>query len=331
LRTPYVQSLNLTLQRQLKSNLVLEASYVGKIGIKLEGHRHWNPAVFGNSPITGRPPTAQNVSERVLYPETRGIISPLSRVLGNDYRSWYHSFQMQVDKRFSNGFSVLGSYVLSKNLDSVLTPEPGLTPGAPNPFDLRSLRGRGEYDRRHAVALSWLFSPSVRFGAPAAKWILEGWSLTGLHSLQSGSPVNITMGTDIALDGTGQGNNQKAELQPGVTYGQVRLKHTGRAAMVARFFNTDAFVPVNLLPRGIYGNAGRNFLSGPALSNTDLAVLKDFPIREPFRVQLRGEFFNAFNQVNFNEPEYRRSTATFGRILGAQSGRVAQVALKALW
>ena len=108
LRTPYIQSFNLTLQRQLRQDLMVEASYVGKIGIKLEGHRHWNPAIYINSPRTGAAPSAQNVNDRVLYPEMRGILTPGSRVLGNDYRVWFHSFQGVVNKRFSKGFTVHG-------------------------------------------------------------------------------------------------------------------------------------------------------------------------------------------------------------------------------
>ncbi len=331
LRTPYTQSMNLTLQRQLARDLMVEASYAGKISIKLEGHRHWNPAVFMNSRRTGRPPTAQNVDERVLFPETLGLINTRSRVLGNDYRAWYHSFQLSVDKRFSSGFSVLGSYVLSKNLDSVVAPEPGLTPGVGNPFDLNTERGRGRFDRRHAVSVAWFWSPTVRLNNALGRHFLAGWTITGFHAIQSGAPLNFVMGTDVALDGTGQQNLQHAQLAPGFTHGTVRVKHANRDAFVRRFFNTDAFVPVNLLPRGIYGNAGRNILSGPAFSNTDFAVMKDFVAREPFKIQLRGEFFNAFNQVNFNAPETSRASGSFGRIRGAQAGRLIQLALKVLW
>ncbi len=89
--------------------------------------------------------------------------------------------------------------------------------------------------------------------------------------------------------------------------------------------------PVAQLPRGIYGNAGRNTLAGPATNRTDINLMKDIMIREPFRAQLRGEFFNAFNQVNFNAPVTTASAANFGRITGAAAGRVIQLAFKLLW
>jgi hypothetical protein len=101
--------------------------------------------------------------------------------------------------------------------------------------------------------------------------------------------------------------------------------------MIAQFFNTSAFVPVNQLPRGIYGNAGRNILSGPASVVMDASILKNFRIRDQWTLQLRGEFFNALNQVNFSAPNTNRSSSSFGRITGAGSGRSAQIALKLLW
>jgi hypothetical protein len=65
--------------------------------------------------------------------------------------------------------------------------------------------------------------------------------------------------------------------------------------------------------------------------NTDLAVMKDFPIREALRIQFRGEFFNAFNQVNFAAPQRLAQSGSFGRITSANDGRVAQLALKVIW
>lgn len=331
LRTPYTQSVNLTLQRQVLPDLMVETSYAGKFSTKLEGHRHFNPAVFMPSRRDGRPPTAQNVNERVLIPETLGLINTQSRVLGSDYRAWYHSFQLRADKRFSRGFSVLGSYVFSKLIDNVVAPEPGLTPGVANPFNLWQDRGRGNFDHRHVASFSWVWSPEHRFSTAALRHTLGGWTVTGAHFLQTGAPIAIAMGTDVAINGTGQQNLQHAQLVAGVTHRDIPLSHANRDALVRRFFNIDAFVPINQIPLGTYGNAGRNFLSGPNSSTSNLAVMKDFPVRESLKFQLRGEAFNAFNQVNFNQPDRLRTSSNFGRISGAQPGRVMQLAVKVIW
>jgi len=328
--SPYTQSMNLSIQRQVRSNLLFEATYAGKLSQKLEGHRHWNPAVFMPSPLTGLPPSAQNVDERVLFPQTRGLLNPRSRVLGNDYRQGYHSFQLRLDKRFSRGLSFMGAYVLSKNIDNVVAPEPGLTPGVGNPFNLKLEKGRGNFDRRHAITASWLWSPRTPWGGSAGR-VLNGWSLAGLHIVQSGNPIHIFMGTDVALDGTAQQNLQHAQFAPGITHADLRVERTTRDSLVRRFFNTDAYVPVNVLPRGLYGNGGRNLMSGPALVNSDFTAMKDIPIREPIRAQLRAEIFNAFNQVNFGDPDQSRASGSFGRIRSADAGRVIQLAVKILW
>jgi len=308
---------------------VLSTSYVGKLSQKLEGHRHWNPAVFGPDPLTGQAPSAQNVNNRVLFPQTRGLFNTQSRYLGNDYRSGYHAAQFRIDKRFSRGLSFLGSYVLSKGVDNVVAPQPGLTPGVSNPFNLLLDKGRGDFDRRHVIAISWLWSPDFRFSNPFAKHLLERWSLGSFHSVQSGAPIDFQMGTDVALNGTGQ--NQRAQLVNGATYQDIELDHPDRNAFVNQFFSTAAFVPPTQIPRGFYGTSGRNIVSGPASARTDISLMKDIMVREPLRAQLRGEFFNAFNQVSFNEPNTNASSGSFGRITGAGAGREIQLALKFIW
>jgi hypothetical protein len=326
---PYTQSMNLTIERQLTGSVVLSTSYVGKLSQKLEGHRHWNPAVFGPDPLTGQAPSAQNVNNRVLFPQTRGLFNTQSRYLGNDYRSGYHAAQFRLDKRFSRGLSFLGSYVLSKGIDNVVAPQPGLTPGVSNPFNLLLDKGRGDFDRRHVIAISWLWSPEFRFSNPLVRHLLERWSVGSFHSIQSGTPLEFQMGTDVALNGTGQA--QRAQLVNGVTYKDIELDHPDRNAFVNQFFNTAAFVPPGQIPRGVNGTSGRNIISGPASNRTDISLMKDIMIREPFRAQLRGEFFNAFNQVNFSDPNINASSASFGRITGAGSGREIQLALKFIW
>ncbi|MGH8246648.1 MAG: hypothetical protein ACREUU_09475, partial [Gammaproteobacteria bacterium] len=331
LSTPYTQSVNLTIQHQLRNDLMVEASYAGKFSIKLEGHRHWNPAVFMPSRRNGAPATAQNANDRVLYPETLGLINTQSRVLGNDFRAWYHSLQIAVDRRFNKGFSAQGSYVLSKLIDNVVAPEPGLTPGVANPFNLNQDRGRGNFDRRHVVSISWLWSPDPRLNNGFARGAFGGWSLSGVHFIQSGAPLNIVMGTDVAINGTGQQGLQHAQLALGITHKDLKLDHKTRDEFVREFFNTRAYVPIAQIPLGTYGNGGRNAISGPASAVTNLAVMKDVRAVEALKVQLRGEFFNAFNQVNFNAPDRQRTSSNFGRIRGAGAGRVVQLALKLIW
>ncbi|TAM82004.1 MAG: TonB-dependent receptor [Acidobacteria bacterium] len=347
--TPYDQEWNLMIQHQLTPSIMVETGYIGKIGTKIEALRTYNPARF--IPGTTYDPTTQlentlstpaNINDRVLYEP--GILSPQGFLLGNDFRSWYHGWQTQVTKRMSHGLEVVGSYTLSKSIDSSSTDNLGAT--VSNPFNLRTERGRSDWDRLHAFVASWVWSPEAHFAEPWKNRLFGDWTITGITSLQSGTPLTFASGEDVAVDGTF--GTQHAQLN-GQTIG---LSHSSRANMINQFFNTAAFVnstcnftpqpgnplaieqqnctPFNIVYSmlGQYGNSGRGILSGPAFSNTDFTIIKDIPITERYKVQFRSDFFNVFNQVNFGNPDQTVTDGTFGQITSANDGRVIQFGLK---
>ena len=329
--TPYTQSMSLTIERQVGRDVHLQLSYAGKLTQKLEGHRFWDAAVTEPDPRTGAAPSAQNANDRVYYPQTIGLYSTQNRVLGNDYRSSYQSVQVRADKRFSRGFSFVASYVFSKALDDYVLAGAGLTSGTDNPFNLKLDKGRGDFDHTHVFSMSWLWTQEHKFQNSLVNHLLQNWNIGAYHTVQSGAPIAFGLGSDIALNGTGQAGLEHAQLQPGMTYGDVGISHPTRNAFVHQFFNTAAFVPLAQMKLGTYGNAGRNFINGPALINTDFTLSREFPVRERLRAQLRGEFFNAFNQVHFLAPNTTVGSGSFGQITGANPGRVIQVAMKVLW
>ena len=326
LRTPYIQAFNLAIQRQITPTLMLESAYAGKIGIKLPALRTYNPAAFRPSSRDGSAPSDQNINDRVIFEP--GILSPQGFLLGNDFRSWYHSWQTQLNKRFSKGLTVSAAYTLSKSIDSSSTDNLGAT--VANPFDLTAERGRSDWDRRHAFVASWVFTPVQKLKSPVANAFLGGWTFSGITTIQSGNPLTFLMGDDVALDGTF--GDQRAQLRPGATVSSIIRDHPDRASMISSFFQTSAFVPTNDVPRGIYGNSGRGLISGPAFNATDLALMKDFPLMgESLRLQLRGEAFNAFNQVALGNPVTNVASGAFGRIRSAGDPRIMQIAVKILW
>jgi len=329
--TPYTQSMSLSIERQLRRDLLMQASYAGKLSQKLEGHRFWDAAVFKPDPLTGASPSAINANDRVYFPETIGIYSTQNRILGNDYRASYHSVQIRADKRFSHGFSFLGSYVFSKELDDLVSSNPGLTAGEDNPFNLKLDKGRGNYDHTHVFTFSWLWTQEHKFHQPFLKYLLENWSIGAYQTAQSGNPIEFVLSSDVALNGTGQPGFEHAQLAAGTTYANVDIAHPNRNAFVHQFFNTAAFVLLSQMQPGSYGNAGRNFSNGPSLMNSDITLIKEFRVRERFRTQFRAEFFNAFNQVHFNPPNTTVGSGSFGQITSAKPGRVIQLALKFLW
>ena len=329
--TPYVHHSNISFQRQLTNDVVVDVAYVGRFGYKLEGHRHWNPAQFINSPRTGLPPSAQNINERVIYEP--GIINPQSRVLETRYRSWYNGLELKGTKRMSHGFMFSGFYTLSKAIDTLLNQGAGLTAGVANPFDLSVMKGRSEFDRRHVIGLSWMWEQSREFDNPIVNALANGWTVSGVHNWSSGQPLNFVMGTDVAIDGTNGAGRQFAMFASGKGVDDIARDHDGQEDFINRFFDTSAFTPVRDVPLGSYGNVPKGAISGPAQAKTDIAVSRFFtlPGRESVRLQFRGELFNAFNQVNFKNPNTSANSANFGRILEAEAPRIGQVALKLLW
>ena len=192
LRTTYTHHVSASLQRQLTPNFVVEGSYIGKIGRELVGHNFFNAAPYINSPVNGAPPTLENIEDRV--PFSPGIISAASRVLGNFFRSEYHSLQLRAERRMARSFSFSASYALSKNLTNQPENTTGLISNIPNPFDLDSLWGPSFLDRRHVVAASWVWSPQRSFSNAVSNALLNGWTVTGFHRIQSGSPLVFTTG-----------------------------------------------------------------------------------------------------------------------------------------
>jgi hypothetical protein len=240
---------------------------------------------------------------------------------------------MKANKRFSRGFMFSGFYTLSRALDTLLDSGAGLTAGVANPFDLSVMKGRAQFDRRHVLGFSWMWEQSRRFENRVLEGLLGGWAISGVHNVSSGIPLNFVMGTDVALDGTGGANRQLAQLVPGATAQDIPRDHANRDDFINAFFNTNAFVPVGQLPRGMYGNMGRNVISGPAMARSDISLMRNIklPGRQGLRFQVRGELFNAFNQVNFGQPNQVVSSASFGRITSAEDGRVGQLVAKLLW
>ena len=321
LRTTYTHHVSASLQRQLTPNFVVEGSYIGKVGKKLVGHNFFNAAPYINSPLTGLPPSLQNVEERV--PASPGIISTASRVLGNFFGSEYHSMQLRVERRMARSFSFSASYALSKNTTNQPENTTGLISNIPNPFDLDSLWGPSFLDRRHVVAASWVWIPQHSFSNAISNALLNGWTVTGFHRIQSGTPLVFTTGVDVAQNGVLNAGGQYPALVPGATADDLRRDHSSTEDMLAMYFNTSAFVPLNSIPRGTYGNATRGLLYGPGDSTTDLAILRYLSLGPGLSMQLRGEVFNTFDEVNFNNPVTNISSSTFGRITGSGPGRVS--------
>jgi hypothetical protein len=157
-------------------------------------------------------------------------------------------------------------------------------------------------------------------------WLVQtaagNWNLGTIISHNSGQPFNALIGTDLANTG---GPNQRPDRVPGANvYTGLKSNLNGK-----QWLNTSA---LPLPATYTYGNEGRDDLVGPGYTDVDLSAYKDFPIKEKFTMQFRGEFFNLFNHTNYSLPNTTVQSSTFGLITtAAGQGRQVQFALKAIF
>jgi hypothetical protein len=352
-RWPYIQEWNLHVQRELAKDLLLEVGYVGTKGTKLSSFISNNdprpgPGTVGCPDVFGLlPPNACLGS--VDHPRPHRNIGPYSaNFMANNSR--YHGLQAKVERRFSSGLSLLGSYSWSHSIDLAST-FGGDTPQ--DYYNRRAGYGNSQFDQRQNFIASSLyqlpFGPGRRFvniGGPVGK-LLEGWDFNTIVRFHSGFPYGIFVERDVANIGA-RSAGQHPSLLPG------QNPNTGPGT-TDQWFNTKAFAPCDDTdptafgagaPQHCFGNLGRNTMIGPGFKNFDLSLHKTTKIHENHAIEFRAEFFNAFNNVNFGNPNgawgrlgpdrdpvtnqlIQHGNANFGIISGTQNtSREIQFALK---
>jgi carboxypeptidase family protein len=304
MRTPYSSQWNFSIQRQLPSNLLLDLSYVGSNSVKLLQSRQENRAIPGPGPVQARRP---NPKYTALTWDDNG---PPSN---------YNGLSVKLQKRFSAGLSFLTSYTWSHNLDVYSTERGGTSGGPQDPLYWRADYATSTADVKHAFLLSSVYELPFGKGkryltSGFASYVLGNWEWSNILGLYGGLPVAVTLGFDNASLGATGGQRPDLVGNP-ISDNPTRL----------RWFNTSAFArPAQFK----FGNAGRNLLRGPDLKNYDTALMKNFILHEQKTLQFRTEFFNAFNIVNFGQPNANFSSTDFGVILSAKASRSIQMSLK---
>ena len=184
--------------------------------------------------------------------------------------------------------------------------------------------GRSDFNQTHLLRVNgvWDLPQFEKLGF--LRYGLGGWEIAGLVNYSSGTPFSVTTGSAAPWLGAGR------------DIGALRLNkvHAPCAGCGSRtswartgYFDQTAFVTT---PTGTFGNSGRNSLVGPSYFDADMSLVKNFPLlkTEGSHVQLRADFFNVFNNVQFNNPTVSNSSAVFGRVTSAGAARQIQLALR---
>lgn len=316
-KSPYVQEYNLTVEQQFGSSWALRVAYVGSLSRRFFTSRDANePAYF-----PGASTTTAAVNARRPYQPTPStyVFGP---IVENDDASnaSYDSLQVTLTRRFSHGFSILANYVWSKSIDIQSEEPQNITLTLSNQNDLALDRARSDFDVPQLFVASYLWdTPKLHRYGFIGQNILSNWQFNGITTLGTGVPFTIFSGVDSNLDNV---PTDRPNTVGNPTLGGGR----GRAARAAEFFNTAAFAQV---PSNVpYGNTGRNSLIGPGVINTDFSIFRDFPLVHESVVQFRAELFNAFNNVNLQNPNNTLTSPIFGQIGGSANARIVQFALK---
>ena len=343
-RTPYLQHYNLNIQYELSGNFLLEVGYAGSKGTKL-----YTTEVFGAPLASPQRPlndiTTNSPANASLRMPLLGTTPGIFWTNQNSATSNYNSLQSSLTKRFGGGLYFLASYTYSKTLGTVDTGGDSFV-GAVNSAaqDHSDIRGTGYgptlFDRTHRLVASYVYQLPFLDGNSIRDRILGGWQVAGIVTFQSGTPYSVfdTLGASLYAMRTG-----RASYAPGASLETAELSGSVNSRL-NRYFNTAAFVRAPTIPAGgttpdgfpvsaagtIFGNTGRNILRGPGQGNFDVSVSKRVSLREKQYLELRGEFFNVFNNVNFANPASNvGAPASFGVISATTtSPRVVQLAIK---
>jgi TonB dependent receptor len=304
LEVPYFETWNLDVQRMLTKDLSLEVAYLGNHGVKLWGLRDINAPPVGGGPLP----------YGTKFPYLSNI-----NYLSNMDKSHYNALQVVLTQRTSHGLSFTAAYTYGHALD-----DDSANVGATNPLNNANPAlqyGNSDYDIRHHFTLD------VTYALPGMKspgQILQGWEISSITTLQSGTPWGIE-DTSNDFSGTGEVNNPYTYGETWNFFGKPS-DFTASTSGIPYFpgpaingvpfpsqcvANADAMqlstygcymkgssvlVPPN---SNTYGTAGRNIFRNTPFETWDFSILKNMKFKERLSAQFRAEVFNVLNHPIF--------------------------------
>ncbi len=314
-RLGYIQQWNLSLQSTFRKIYIVEASYNGSKGTRLDILRAPNRSQSGSgSPDTGSGLEISNASY-FIYQES-GANSVL------------HSGRIRVNRRFSHGFQLEGSYVLSKSLDNASTIGGGARLVVQDDRNIFAERGLSSFDQRHVFRTSFSLDIPVgerrRFlagASPTVQKFISGWNMNGDYSINSGQPLNPRILGNVSNNsGTGSLSSER----PDATGADVSLPMGERST--SQYFNKAAFA---IPAPGTFGNAARNSIPGPGSNVLNLNLQKTVRLDDKNRrLSINWQVSNVLNHPNWGGVGTVVNSLTYGRVTSVRGMRSMQFNLR---
>ena len=315
-KVPDYANYNLSIQRQLLPTTTLEVAFVGNEARHLLGTFDQNqPMVSAWASEPGGPGT-ENVNAIRPY-AGYGTITNRSPI----FTSNYNSLQVSLNHRSNKGVTVGVAYTWSRTLT---TNSADRGNAATDIYNMNLDYGPSNINTPQVFEASYVYDlPFFRNQQGVGGRVLGGWELSGITSMVSGQNFSIAQPYDpfdlnpsvITGNGIGLGGVRPDQVTP----------HVAKPKQLGAWFATADFQQAV----GHFGSEGSNSILGPGMQNWDLAAIKNTKIAERINFQLRGEFFNAFNHVNFNNPDGNMADGSFGQITSDLSGGYRRIQIGA--
>jgi hypothetical protein len=289
-------------QRELSPGASLDLQYIGS------NTQHLDRSFFNNTPQPG--PGAVDPRRPSQRFKSR-------RIIQNDLIADYDAVSIILRKRMRQGLQVDAHYTWSRTRD-MGTHSNGGGQTMDN-YNIWGDYGPAAWDIPHRFVANYIYDvPFLKSSSqPILKYAVAGWQVAGITTIQSGTPVNVTLNTDPANIGiTGQQRPNLVGAVPSLNCAPLAGSRELNCFDAAAFQLPTAFT---------FGNAPRNVLRGPKSVTTDLSLMKNFPIGGGAQFQFRAEIFNAFNNVNYGNPNGVFNSTSFGRISSASNMRQIQL------
>jgi hypothetical protein len=290
----------MTVQRELKWNLLAQVGYVGTLTI----HQHTRTDINYGQVGGGQ-------ASEPLY-QSFGVTAGIQKTLPLEHMN-YKSLQAQIQKRMTNGLQFMASYTLSRWMGTCCDEQGDGQPQILIPQYYNLNWALMPDDRTNNFEFSSIyelpFGKNKKFANDRiASMIAGGWQTNWVLSRYSGTPFTISApGNSL----NAPGSNQMADKV------KSSVAIYGGHNSTSPYFDTTAFAAVTQ-PR--FGNAGWNSLRGPAYINLDLSVFRTFSVRDKVKMQFRAEALNLMNHPNFNNPDGGVTDSNFGIISSANPG-----------
>jgi len=314
-KIPSAWNWNLTVEKEIGFNTILEVGYVGRVGLHMERVRDINQLPRG----TRNDPANNGIDTNFLRPY-KGYAAINANE--NAARSEYHSLQISANRRFSNGFSYGIAYTLSESEDNA----DGRRDQVYDAYDDTNFWGWSDFDSRHVLVLNYIYElPFLKDKSTLVSKMLGGWQLSGVTHFQTGQPITIGRNQDVA----GIGING---FQPWASTGDPQLSGSEQAFSEGASDSNFFFNP-NVWARPDAGTftttQNRNsLLHRQGFQSWNVGIFKTFTVNERHSFQYRLEMFNFLNHPNWGNPNTDPNSGVFGKITSKSDNRNIQMSLR---